>query len=228
MERDMGKEIGVAANLVRAHKLSQERGILALRQFAFESEELRWMTNLVFDLLNKNISPSQIYEILQNYGDDFEEKRIHKLIVNGLMCIIGGESRCYLIELLASIIGIKGRDAFLHEIADILQNENGAEQLTAQKYLEKAPFSANTDISEEDLQCKEAVKYALSQMNSKEVKGILIGVSGKSAQKLIDVIDPFELKLIEEEVLENVSEQFILDARNKLLHCLQNDISVGR
>lgn len=57
-------------------------------------------------------------------------------------------------------------------------------------------------------------------MNSKEIKGILVGVSGESAQKLINMIDSFELKLIDEEVLEDTSEQFIIDAKNKFMNYL--------
>lgn len=216
----MEKEICVAIDIVKAYKLSQERGLLALRQFEFEFDELRWMTNMVFDLLNKNIHISQIYEILQNYGDDFEEKRIHKLIVNGLLCIFDGQSIAYLIELLASIIGIKGKDKFLHEVDNVLKNDGYSMQPIEKKYLNKEPFSANTEISINDLQCNETVKSALSQMNSKEIKGILVGVSGESAQKLINMIDSFELKLIDEEVLEDTSEQFIIDAKNKFMNYL--------
>ena len=56
------------------------------------------------------------------------------------------------------------------------------------------------------------MKKALEKMTGKEIKGILIGMSGESAEKVMDSIDEYELKLID--------EQYIINAKNKFIACI--------
>jgi len=129
----MEKQIKIAVTLVKAYEQARQKGILALRQFDFESEQLQQMMELTFELLlNKELHPQQIYEILQNYGEDFEDKTMHKLIVNGIMCIIAGDPVNYVVELLASILGLKNREEFIREIKDLVGDSYDKEQ-TIQK-----------------------------------------------------------------------------------------------
>lgn len=216
----MEKEVNIAVVLIRAYKVSQQQGLLALREFDFKFEELKWMADKMFDLLHKNIHISQAYEILQNYGKDFKEESVHKLIVNGLMCIFDGQNINYLIELLASILEANNRDKFMEEIKGIIKNDTDIIAEIKKKYLKKKPFSINTDIPLESLPSGTKIKAALEKMTGKEIKGILIGMSGDSAKKVMDLVDEYELKLIDEESHEDIDEQYIINAKNKFIACI--------
>ncbi|MCH5186546.1 MAG: hypothetical protein J1F64_10575 [Oscillospiraceae bacterium] len=211
----MEKEMKTAENIIRAYKLSREKGILALRNYDFICEDFKFAANIALDCLQKNLTPEQIYEILNNYKSDFENEIIHKLTVEGIMCIIAGDSADYLKELTASILGKKYRNDFLRTADGILPCENTKEAVI-KKYCDKQAFSQKTDLLKDKLNDREKLKSALSKTDNKDIHAVLTGASGETAKKILDVIDFDLLKAINEDSFEEIDENTVIIAENKL------------
>lgn len=213
---EIEKEIQVAIDIVKAYEVTREKGILEMKNYSFGCDEFKFMTDIYFECFRNDINNGQIYDILNNYGESFENKKIHKLIVNGLMCIISGEKIEYLELLLASILGRDARTEFKKEVKKVIHSERKMD-IIRKKYEEKKAFSNNTNLLEAILIDTKKVKIALNKMSNIEVKYILLGISGDSAKKIISAIDIDRFKIIDEEVVENVEEKDIIDAEKKFL-----------
>lgn len=122
---------------------------------------------------------------------------------------------------MASILEANNRDKFMEEIKGIVKNDADTIVKIKKKYLGKETFSINTDIPLESLPSGIKIKAALEKMTGKEIKGILIGISGESAEKIMDFIDEYELKLIDEESYEDIDEQYMVNVKNKFIACLE-------
>lgn len=217
----MKMELEAAIFLVKSYKVAKEDGLFKLREFDFKYEVIKNLARIAFECLHKNLQFDQVYEILQNYGETTEDKVLHKLAVNGIMCIIDGQNEQYFLELLSSIIGLDQREVFIEEAEKIL-NVNMNNNNLFNKYISKTPLSENTDILKDRIIEKNKVKNAISKMNAKEIKGILCGVSGKTAEQLIDLMDPYELKIIDEESVDDMSEHDFIKIQVKFLDILEN------
>lgn len=223
MVAKMEKEMQVALNVIQVYEAARKDGILVLRDYDFECDEIKFIAEVTLNCLRNNISNGQLYEILNNYEEDFENKKIHRLIVNGLMCIISGDNVEYLKELLASILGRNARNEFLERAEKIA----GAEQIKdviIKRYLEKEPFSENTDLPENLLDNADKIKKALIKMSNREVLYILTGVSGQNVVKLLNVMDYDLIKLIDEDFANNnqLQERDIIDAERKLVDIINS------
>ena len=218
----MKNEMQTAVNIVKIYGVAKEKGILSINKVDFLSDDLKFMIDIVFECLQKNINIAQLYDIMNNYEGDFENEKIHKLIANGLMCIVAGENIEYLIELEASILGRKYRTEFIEKVEDIIGKEDINSKII-EKYIDKKPFSENTDLLESVLDKSDKIKLALNKMNSKEIKCILMGVSGKSAVTILKVLEELDnrvLKFIDEDLQGNISEseQDIIEAERKFIN----------
>jgi len=213
---EIEKEIQVAIDIVKAYEVTRKKGILAIKDYSFDCDEFKFMTDIYFECFQNALNNNQIYDILNNYGESFENKKIHKLIINGLMCIISGEKIEYLELLLVSILGRDERAEFKKEVEKVIGLERKIDTIR-KKYEENKAFSSNTNLLEGILIDTEKIKIALSEMNNTEVKYILLGISGDSAKKIISVIGMDMLKIIDEELIENIEEKDIIDAEKKFL-----------
>lgn len=218
----MEKEFGVAIEMTKAYKEAQEHGILAIEKINYNYSEIKSLLDIMLECINKDIQIDNIYEILQNYGEDIENKKVCKLIVNGLICIIAGQNVQYFIELSASILGVNKRKKYIEKAREILKIPDLNEQLLI-KYTAKKAFSEKTDILDEVEWDVKKLKKALNMMNNKEMKIILIGVSGETARKLINLFNIHLLKYIDEEVIEELNEEIILDVERKFIYFLNED-----
>lgn len=217
----MTKEIEVALNVLKAYEYTRKNGILSILKFDFVCKDFEFMTEVFSICLQKKIENNQIYEILNNYEDDFENKKIHKLIVNGLMCILNGDDINYLIELSASIIGKKSRIFFLNSVEENISKSDLNESVI-NKYNNKQPFSINTNLLKNISLDSNKIRIAINKMNNMEVKHLLIGVSGENAKKIINELDSDMIRFIEEDAIVTINEDDIITAEKKFISFIEN------
>lgn len=212
----MKNENEIALNIIELYGVAKKKGIMAIKDLNIENDELRFMFDIMFECVQKGINNQQIYEILNNYDKDFDNKTSHKLIVNGFMCILAGENIEYLIELEASILRRAYRLEFMKEAEKIIEKENIKTKIL-NKYISKKPYSDNTDLIDRVInESEDDIKNALKKMTNIEIKCIIAGVSGDKAVRILSVLDN-ELVFLDEDLVENINEADIINAENKFL-----------
>lgn len=210
--------------LLQLYDISSAKGILAIKEMLDSSEYdlLKRLGKVMFRCIENGISVLQLQELFSNYIEsDMRSSKIEKRIIpNVLLCIVAGERRAYLVELIISITGM--------ELETLCGKENLAYLGEQEKYFaSKKLYSVNTNRLEEIVTDDEMILRCLNRIENRVLILALYGASGKTIERFFSMVDK-ELARVLFEDLQNVidsevDEKLIIEAQLTVLDLLRED-----
>lgn len=210
--------------LLQLYDISSAKGILAIKEMlnSTEYDLLKRLGKVMFRCIENGISVLQLQELFSNYIEsDMRSSKIEKRIIpNVLLCIVAGERRAYLVELIISITGM--------ELETLCGKENLAYLGEQEKYFaSKKLYSVNTNRLEEIVTDDEMILRCLNRIENRVLILALYGASGKTIERFFSMVDK-ELARVLFEDLQNVidsevDEKLIIEAQLTVLDLLRED-----
>lgn len=209
--------------LLQLYDVSSQKGILAIRDLLDSTEYnlLKRLGKVMFRCLRKGIDLPQLQEIFLNYVErDMCSSKIEKNIIpKALLCIVAGERRTYLVELMISITGIDLE--ILDEKENFLYTEEQKEY-----FVSKRVYSVNTNKLEEVEADNETILRGLKRIENRLLILALYGASGKTIERFFSILDDKELVSLLFEDLQmlidsEVDEKLIIEAQLMVLDSLR-------
>lgn len=208
--------------LLQLYDISSAKGILAIKEMldATEYDLLKRLGKVMFRCIENEINVLQIQELFSNYIEsDMHSSKIEKKIIpNALLCIIAGERRAYLVELIISITSM--------DLEALYGKENLAYEGEQEKYFaSKKLYSVNTNRLEELETDDETILRCLNRIENRVLVLALYGASGKTIKRFFSMLDK-ELARVLFEDLQNVidsemDEKLIIGAQLTVLNLLK-------
>lgn len=211
----------LVSELLRLYDIASEKGILAIKEMLASTEYdlLKRLGKVMFRCIEKRINVQQLQEIFSNYVElDMCSGEIEKKIIpNALLCIVAGERRAYLVELMISVTGMDLE--VLCEKENLIYTEEQKEYLASKKL-----YSVNTNRLEEIEAEDETILRCLNRIENRVLILALYGASGKTIERFFSLVDK-ELARVLFEDLQNaidseIDEKLIIEAQLTVLNLL--------
>lgn len=209
--------------LLRLYDISSAKGILAIKEMlnSTEYDLLKRLGKVMFRCIEKGINIQQLQELFSNYAEsDMGSSKVEKKIIqDALLCIVAGERREYLEELMISVTGMD------YEILGEKENLDYKEQ--QRKYFTaKRVYSVNTNRLEEIDADDAAILRCLNKIENKVLIAALYGASGNTIEHFLSIVDKDLARVLFED-LQNVSasevdEELIIEAQMTVLNLLRD------
>ena len=227
---DKGRHLYTVNILVKLHILSQQKGILALkeeieRKEIYVSEFIKIAVNLVI----KGLSPNQISEILDNYveaesyqGKDLLESR---LIKEGILCIQSGSDINYMVELLCSLLGLEFRKQYFstRNLGNLDNLDNFYKNIES-KYCNIQYMTDETSLLEDCVYLDEKIlQKAITNIDNSTLITALKGASGNVINCVLNKLSVELAYFISEDLSNNIAKiSDIIDAQKKVIETINN------
>lgn len=216
------KNESLVLELLQLYDISSAKGILAIKERLYSSENdlLKHLGRVMFRCLENGINVQQLQELFSNYAEsDMSSGTIEKKIIpNALLCIVAGESRAYIVELMISITGM--------DWETLCDKENLDYAVEQKKYLNsKGLYSANTDRLETIEADNETILRCLNRIDNRVLILALYGASGNIIERFLSMLEKELAKALLED-LQNVidsevDEKMIIKAQLNVLNLLR-------
>lgn len=208
--------------LLQLYDISSDKGILAIKEMLASTEYdlLKRLGKVMFRCIEKRINVQQLQELFSNYVElDMCSSEIEKKIIpNALLCIVAGERRAYLVELMISVTGM--------DLEALCEKENLVYAEEQKEYFaRKRLYSVNTNRLEEIEAEDETILRCLNRIENRVLILALYGASGKTIERFFSMVDKELAKALFED-LQNVidcevDEKLIIEAQLMVLNLLR-------
>lgn len=208
--------------LLQLYDISSAKGILAIKEMldSTEYDLLKRLGKVMFRCIENGINVLQLKELFSNYieSDMCSSKIEKKIIPNALLCIIAGEKRAYLVELMVSITGM--------ELEALCEKEESIYAEKQRKYFaSKKLYSVNTNRLEELKTDDETILRCLNRIENRVLILALYGASGETIERFFSLIDKGLANVLFEDLQHiinfEVDEKSIIEAQLAVLNLLR-------
>ena len=185
-----------------------------------EYDLLKRLGKVMFRCIEKGINIQQLQELFSNYAEsDMGSSKVEKKIIqDALLCIVAGERRAYLEELMISVTGMDFET--LGEKENLDYNEKQREYLASKKI-----YSVNTNKLEEIDADDAAILRCLNKIENKVLIPALYGASGKTIEYFLSIVEKDLARVLFEDLqnvhASEVEEKLIIEAQLTVLRLLK-------